>query len=361
MKKIAIFHNLKKGGALLLLTKLSYELKKRYIVDIFTYSSEKIDKTCYDHLRYYPIKKTKNVLECLVQLFELKRLNKQIAKEIDNNNYVRLIIFPCLITQSPLIIKFVKHTKNLYIFTESKREFYENTSFDHYSPKRLVARLVRLPIKIIDRINCQKAKNIISISYFSQHILAKIYSKKSLVVQPGIQEIKVKKYKLLNNKKFLSVGLLSRIKGHDFSLNQLKGQINILTVLGRKNEDAEKIINLARKNKIELRLISTESNPRKDNLYQKHTIYLANQNNEPFGLSTLEACQNKCYVIGKNSGGTPEIIKHGLNGFLYPESINLARKSVKLIKRKKYLTLNTTCNINWKSTTDKIIKIILEL
>lgn len=361
MEKIAIFHNLKKGGALLLLTKLSYELKKRYIVDIFTYSSEKIDKTCYNHLHYYPIKNTNNILEHLLQLFELKKLNEQITRDIDNNKYNYLIIFPCLITQSPFIIKFIKNTKNLYIFTEPKREFYENTSFDHYYPKRLAARLARLSIKIIDKINCQKAKNIVSISYFSQYILDKIYNKKSLVVQPGIQEIKVNKYKIKNNNNFLSVGLLSKIKGHDFSINQLKGYPNTLTILGRKSEDTKKIIDSARKNKTRLNLISTESDTNKDNLYKNHALYLANQNNEPFGISTLEASQKKCYVIGKNSGGTPEIIKHGLNGFLYPDNIYLAKKSVELTKKKQYLILYATCNINWKSTTDKIIKILQKL
>ena len=76
--------------------------------------------------------------------------------------------------------------------------------------------------------------------------------------------------------------------------------------------------------------IADTNDKEKDNLYKNYSIYLANSQNEPFGITSLEATSNNCLVLGKNEGGTPEIIKNGINGYLY-SNINEARKILKQI------------------------------
>lgn len=353
--KIAIFHNLEKGGALNSLIFLTKNLKKNNYIDIFSFKKN-IPQKIANNIFLFNLKNTKNIFSHLIQiLFELRIKSKKIAKKINNNNYDLIIIFPCLLTQSPYLLNFIKNkNKCIYFFTEPKREFYEKTSFDYYSIKKIITRFVRLPIKFIDKKNCQKAKHIISNSFYSSNNLEKIYDKKSTVIYPGLKPINPKKIIINNNKKILSVGALSKIKGHFFSIYQSNNLSKEITILGRKTDESQKIINTAKEKNIFLKIIQTEKDILKDKIFKKYSIYLANQEHEPFGISTLEATSNNCIVLGKNEGGTPEIIQNGINGFLYT-NLEEAKKILKEILNKKNITLYKTNKIDWKYTTNKLM------
>lgn len=353
--KIAIFHNLEKGGALnSLISPLKY-LKNGNVVDIFSFKNN-VPKNLFNNLYLYKLKKTSNITQHLKQvLFDLKRSHKKIAKEIDDNNYDLILIFPCLLTQTPYLMRYLKNkNKVIYFFNESKREFYENTSYDYYSIKKIISRFLRLPIKFIDKSNCKEAKHIISNSQYTANNLFKIYKKKSEVIYPGLKPITPQKITIKNNKKILSVGLLSKIKGHDYSIKQLKEISPDFTILGRETSESKYIFNLAKKNEVFLNIIKTENDKVKDDLFKYYSIYLANQTKEPFGITTLEATSNNCFIIGKNEGGTQEIIRNGINGLLY-SNLKEARTIVRKILNKKIITFYRLNIIDWKYTTDKIL------
>ena len=218
-----------------------------------------------------------------------------------------------------------------------------------------MTRLIRLPIKYIDWKNCQYAEHIISNSKFTAKKLKKIYNKNSIVIYPGLKPIKPKDISIKNNKKILSVGQLSKIKGHDYSINQLSKISDNLTILGRETIETRKIYELAKKKKVFLKIIQTENEKVKNDLYKYYSIYLANNSNEPFGITTLEATSNNCLVLGKREGGTPEIIKNGVNGYLYSNS-NEARKILKKILSQDKLIFKQINTIDWKYTSDKILE-----
>ena len=353
---IAIFHNLENGGALnSIIYPLKY-LKQNNKIDIYCFQ-QNIPLNLVDNFYIYNIKKTKNIFQNLFQIiFKLKKINQKIAKNINKKNYDLILVFPCLLTQSPYLLRYLKHKeKVIYFFTESKREFYENTSFDYWSIKKILTRLIRLPIKHIDKKNCKFAKHIICNSKFTAKNLKKIYGKNSTIIYPGLKLIKPKKITIKNNKKILSVGQLSKIKGHGFSIKQIQGISKELSILGRETEETQKIKKLAEQNRISLKLIKTENNSEKDQIYKKYSIYLANNQNEPFGITTLEATSNNCFVLGKKEGGTPEIIKDGINGFLY-SNLSEAKKILKKILSKDKLTFHQINTIDWKYTSDKIIE-----
>jgi glycosyltransferase involved in cell wall biosynthesis len=354
--KIAIFHNLEKGGALnSIIFPLKY-LKQKNKIDVYCLQKN-IPNNLVDNFYIYKLKKTNNILQNLFQiLFELKRINKKIAEDINKNNYDLVLVFPCLLTQSPYLLKYLKHKeKVIYFFTEPKREFYEKTSFDYWTLKKILIRLIRLPIKYIDWKNCQFAKHIISNSKFTAKNLKQIYNRNSTVIYPGLKPIKPKDVSIKNNKKILSVGQISQLKGHDFSINQLSVIADNLTILGREMSESKTIYNLAQKKKVFLNLIQTEDDNIKDDLYKYYSIYLANNNHEPFGITTLEATSNNCLVLGKKEGGTPEIIKNGVNGYLY-SSLNKAKKILKKILSQDKLKFKQINTIDWKYTSDKIIE-----
>lgn len=354
--KIAIFHNLEKGGALnSIIFPLKY-LKQNNEIDIYCFQKN-IPQNLVNNYYIYTFQKTNNIFQNILQiLFKLKKINKNIAKDINKKKYDLILVFPCLLTQSPYLLRFLENKeKVIYFFTEPKREFYENTSFDYWSLKKVLTRIIRLPIKYIDKKNCKLAKHIICNSKFTAKNLKKIYGRNSTIIYPGLKPIKPKKIIIKNNKKILSVGQLSKIKGHGFSIKQIQGISNELNVLGRETEETKKIKKIAKQNNIFLKLLQTENDLEKNKIYKKHSIYLANNLKEPFGITTLEATSNHCLVLGKKEGGTPEIIKNGVNGFLY-SNLSEARKILKKIISQDELTFFQINTIDWEYTSDRILE-----
>lgn len=346
--KIAIYHNLENGGALNSLVKISEILKKNNTLDLYCHQNitpNNIFKNIYIH----KLKKQTNIFGHMQQiLFELKDANQKIATDINQKNYDIILIFQCLLTQSPYLLKFLKtNTKSIYFLNEPKREFYENTSFDYFSIKKTIARLIRFPIKLIDRNNAKHAQLIISNSYFSQNKIKKIYNRNSSVIYPGLKTIKPLKNTIKNNKQFISIGLFSKIKGHTFSLRQLKQLTNKITIIGRNTNEYTTIKKIASKNSIFINEISTENDKKKFLELKKNTFYLANNEKEPFGITTLEATVNELFVLGKNEGGTEEIVQNGLNGILYPNNIKNAQITTKNLLGLKYITYYKINTIDW--------------
>ncbi|MFA5828130.1 MAG: glycosyltransferase [Candidatus Shapirobacteria bacterium] len=352
--KIAVFHNLYTGGALNYMNNLVKCLSIQNSVDI--YSFQKTTPINIKNVKYYTydLNKTNNLFQHLFQvLVELRIKNKIIAEKINSSsNYDLVLIFPCLITQSPFLLRYIdqKKIKTIYFFMESKREFYEKTTYDHWSLKRIIARIIRCPIKLIDLSNCKKSNIIVSLSCYSSNLLKKVYKKKSFVIHPGLINIKPKTKFKNNNQQFISVGLLSAIKGHDFSIQQTtKNNCNLL-IIGRENKNE-----IIPTNSSNTKIIHTENNKLVYKLTKKATFFLANQINEPFGISTLEASSLNTFVLGKNEGGTPEIVRHGLNGFLYPSNLPLAIKITNKFKNIKQLRYQKTCKISWSKTTHNLL------
>jgi len=88
---------------------------------------------------------------------------------------------------------------------------------------------------------------------------------------------------------------------------------------------------------------------------------------EPFGMVTLEASSMTVPVVAFNTGGTPEIIKDGVNGYLVNEvsAEALAAKLFDVMKNKKQLTKtgraagkNVKENFTVKEQVDKTASLI---
>lgn len=350
VKKIAIYHNLNPGGGLNQIKNIVKILSNRgLIIDIYSHKNHKIIGS--NQILHFPIDKPKNsITELFQSLYSLRVVQKRIAKAIISKNYDYIFIFPCHIVQSPHIIRYLPRKKSYYFFLEPKREFYEKTSFDYYTPKRIISRLIRYPIKIFDYINCRSSQNIISNSKFSQKRLKEIYNKKSMVIYPGLKPIKPTRILIKNRHNFLSLGLLSMLKGHHLSAKLVPK----LEIYGEKSH--ENITKYLPKN---IHINESVSDSSINNVYKKYTFFMANQINESFGLTTLEAAQNNCFIFGSNEGGTPEIIKNSFNGVLLPKNnIKLSKKIIDEYNKKDVITLIKTCIIDWDYTVDQILKLI---
>lgn len=66
--------------------------------------------------------------------------------------------------------------------------------------------------------------------------------------------------------------------------------------------------------------------------YAKATAFLMCSENEAMGRTTIEAFWNGCPVIGRNTGGTPELVKNGETGYLFDTVEQLANLMVSITK-----------------------------
>ncbi len=352
MKKIAIYHNLQTGGGLYQVRKYCEQFRKKgYTVDIFTNTNSNAEQK---DTKYFEVPESKNSIDQIFRILPLlNKKQREIANIINNNNYSIILVFPCHVTQAPFINKYIKGNNFYYMFLETKREFYENTSFDYLSAKRIVARIIRFPIKIIDRFNCVSAKKIITNSYYSQYVLKKIYNKKSIVIYPNIKYIDGHKSKIKNNKKFLSIGLISKLKNNIFSIYILNKISSKLTLLGNFPKDK---INKKFYEK-QCNLVINPNEKDKINYYKNNTFYMSNQIMEPFGLTTAEATHYNNFVFGLNEGGTSEIIQNGINGILYPNDKQIAHKIINFYNKKKEIPIQKICKIDWEYSVNNILTI----
>jgi glycosyltransferase involved in cell wall biosynthesis len=172
-----------------------------------------------------------------------------------------------------------------------------------------------------------------------------------------MQPIKPRFLRNKNNSKIITSGILNKIKGHEFTLKQISEIYSTLPIIGKITKESKFLYKLANKLQINIELLKALSYVEVQKYLKNYSIYLSNPNHEPFGIATLEATENNLYVIGKNEGGTPEIIFHGLNGFLYPNDILIAKKTLKSIYNKKELLIYKNAKIDWNYSVSRILSI----
>ncbi len=126
----------------------------------------------------------------------------------------------------------------------------------------------------------------------------------------------------------LSVGRVTRLKGHDVLIRAVAetgGEIpNIRCVIVGGVENAasgyaESLKKLARELKIEDRIIFAGSQSKMAEIYSCANVLTSNNHSKPeaFGRSMAEALAMDCPVIASRCGGSLDIVREGFNGYLY--------------------------------------------
>ncbi|MFM9745581.1 glycosyltransferase, partial [Streptomyces brasiliscabiei] len=72
-----------------------------------------------------------------------------------------------------------------------------------------------------------------------------------------------------------------------------------------------------------------------EEFYQNNDVFIMGSVSEAFGRVTVEAMMNGMLVIGRNAGGTPEILDDGKFGLLFQTSDELANKLEYVLKNKQ--------------------------
>lgn len=140
---------------------------------------------------------------------------------------------------------------------------------------------------------------------------------------------------------FLIVGYISPKKGQEIAIRAISTLINKgfkvkLLIIGNGIKEYEGYLkNLVIDLNISLFVNFIGYVPNPFNYYFSSDCLLMCSEHEAFGRVTVEAMSAKLPVIGKNSGGTPEIIEHQKSGFLYDTFEELIDAMIKLINNPK--------------------------
>lgn len=118
-----------------------------------------------------------------------------------------------------------------------------------------------------------------------------------------------------------------------FCESRLSDEEYKLLYIGSYNPDyKEQLIEVARQANVEnkIEFLGYCKNPTP--YFQKATAFLMCSDNEAMGRTTIEAFWNGCPVLGRNTGGTQELVKDGETGYLFSTVEELASLMNKVAK-----------------------------
>ncbi|MFH1440509.1 MAG: glycosyltransferase family 4 protein [Candidatus Omnitrophota bacterium] len=239
------------------------------------------------------------------------------------------------------------HTHNMHYFSKTHAEAIADLAKQKNIPLILTAHNVWDDLLFLELTHQIDWTHIIAVSHFikKEIIGIGIDDRKITVIHHGINQRKfhpkvntakiLKKYPRLKNKKIVfhpaRIGLA---KGCDTSIKAitivkekypdimlvLAGSKNIIDWGETQQKDIAYFVHLIKHFKLEKNcLIDTYSLDEMKELYALSDICVyPSSSGEPFGLTMLEAMATAKPMIITNSGGMPEVIKDGINGFVIP-------------------------------------------
>jgi glycosyltransferase involved in cell wall biosynthesis len=359
--KIAIFHNLPSGGAKRALYGNADFLAKNHEVDVFVPSTANEDylplKDIVNNVKTFPVKN--NVLNFLsssityfpakVSLITLKKVQKDIAQEINIDDYDAVLCEQDRFTMAPFFLKYIK--KPCVYFCQQPSIFRYDISKELYKNAGLKYKNIfhGLYLKIYgskminhDKEYASYSKYMVSNSNFSRELILKNYGLNSFVSYLGVDRSLFKPMNLSRDNFVLSVGQCIPEKGYEFILKALanidiqkRPEFVIVTDQGNihwKNY----LQRLAEKLNVKFKILTLISDDELVKLYNKAIMVVYAPYSEPFGLVPLEAMSCGTPVVGVRDGGVKESIVDTKTGILTDrDEIAFSKEVMRLILDKE--------------------------
>lgn len=241
----------------------------------------------------------------------------------------------------------VIHCHNMHYFSRLHARIIEHLARERGVPLILTAHNVWDDMLFLDLLQKIRWTHVIAVSHFiKKELIGAGYDDRKITVihhgidirlfHPGIDSSEVlKKYPQLKNKKIIfhpaRIGLA---KGCDTSIKAmhivrkrfpeamlvLAGSKNIIDWANTQQKDIAYFVNLIKRFRMTKNvLIDAYSLKEVAQLYGISSVCLyPSTSGEPFGLTMLEALASERPMIVTDSGGMPEIIRDGINGYVIP-------------------------------------------
>lgn len=185
-------------------------------------------------------------------------------------------------------------------------------------------------------------------------------------IDTNIFKPNVKPQKLKNDKTILYVGRVAKEKGIQFAIRSLpeivKEVENIKLIVVGRGDYIDNLRSLAKRIGVEKYVLFTGGLRHSDlvNYYNIADVFILPSICENFPFVLLEAMACKRAIVASRTGGIPEIVEDGINGYLIPvgKIKQLAKKIIYLLKenesRKKFGE-NGRRKVLEKFTLDKML------
>lgn len=316
--RIAVIHNLPKGGAMRMMREIIKRYRNKCEIDIYSISTNKpwnISGTKSFWFRVFPWKGF--FLYNFWVYFVLRNIHKKISREVNWSKYDLIFVTHDYFTKSPFILRNIKSKKIVYLCQEAQREFYESSKIHAPHLKDKIIKVLRFPIKWIDEHNIEFVSKIICNSRYSKKNLEKIYKKSCEIVYPGVDREIFKPKRIKKDNSIVCIGGICNVKGQEFLINSLRPLLNKykLILVGKGIKKDIKHINKIIKNS-NIKIVSWVNDETLINYYRKAKVTCIAAYKEPFGLSSIESQACGTPVVSVNEGGPRETILDGISGFL---------------------------------------------
>ena len=357
--RIAIYHNLPSGGAKRTLYESMKRLSQRHTLDVFTLSTA--DKNFCDLrefsnaefvFHFSPAKLFQapfgrlNQVQRWLDLQRLDRLARHIARSMDEGKYDVVFVQPCMWTQAPLVLRYLR-TPAIYYCHEPPRHLYE-APFEHASSKLNihrtldsidpVLRLYRFTARRFDKLATRSAKLVLVNSIHIKNQAKKIYGLDPMISYHGVDtDVFCPSLEKSNRNYVLSVGAIQPHKGFDFlieSISQIsEGARPPLHLVGNTENPGQQdyLSTLAAAKGVDLRIEVRVDQDTLIRRYNEAALVAYAPYNEPFGLVPLEAMACGKPVVGINEGGVKETVMHESTGVLVGRDPHGFGKAIQLL------------------------------
>ena len=361
--RIALFHNLPSGGAKRHTYEQVKELANRgHELVEFAPSTADLNycslapyvknQYVYDLL---PANQTKrriplltpylNAFQGIETLRRTERVNREIAKEIDNQGVDMVFVKDCHIAMNPYVLRYLK-TKNVFQCHHGLRHRVEKLERENNSTGKLgkIKDIYYSPAKHIfqDKYQSDEVENIRSASLvltnseYSKRLISDHYHLNSRVVYPGID---IKKFRPLSIEKsnyVLSVGSLIFSKGYRFLISSLAcidavRRPNLFIAANSRDHEEEQVVRkMARELGVNIHIEEITDDERLVQVYNQARVFVYAPIREALGMAPLEAMACGTPVVAVGEGGTWETVDDGLTGYLVNRDVYEFAEKVEL-------------------------------
>lgn len=357
--KIAIYHNLPSGGAKRTLYESMKRLSQRHTLDVYTLDTSDQNFCNLKHLsnnefilHFSPSKRFHSPFGRLNQfqrwqdLQRLDKLARQTAKTIDEGKYDLVFAQPCMWTQAPLVLRYLK-TPAIYYCHEPPRHIYESpfrgadakiglhSALDAMDP---LIRLYRTTARRLDKSAVCAAQLVLVNSVFIRDRVRQIYELESVISYHGVDtDIFCPEPHNRERPYVLSVGAIQPHKGFDFlveSLGLISEEIRPpLYLIGNMENPREQNLlqTLAKEKGVELQIEVGVDQGTLIRRYNDAALVAYAPHNEPFGLVPLEAMACGKPVVGVKEGGVKETVVDNFTGRLVDRDTRKFAEAVQLL------------------------------
>lgn len=345
--RIAVYHNLHSGGAKRVVAEQLNRLSRQYQVTLFSLASadhkfasaepnpaitEVFETPHFLPMARRPFGRFNPILR-FINLIELMFLARKQARQIDAQGFDVVLIHPCQITQTPLILFWLR-TPSVYYCHELPRGQYERPvprpHPDEGFFRTIVNKIDFLPglyskcVKILDRMAARRATVVLTNSFYNRLNISKAYQRDVSVCHPGVDGKGFSPDPGPRESFVLSVGALTPLKGFDFIIRAL-GTLEAnhrpsLVIISNYQEEGELsyLNGLAGQLGVSIEYRSNLSDKDLRDWYARAGCVAYTPIREPFGLVALEAMASGAPVVCVGEGGVKETVVDDLSGLVIP-------------------------------------------